>query len=81
MNVVEVSNKGARLVFCVGRPEHENVVNEAPRVRACSHGYAVCLDVEGVVEFKSVHSKDHPDEVAESLSAYGVEEDWSRVLR
>ena len=29
-----------------------------------------CLDVEGVVEFKTVHSKDHPDEVAESLSAY-----------
>ena len=30
----------------------------------------MCLDVEGVVEFKTVHSKDHPDEVAESLSAY-----------
>ena len=28
------------------------------------------LDIEGVVEFKTVHSKDHPDEVAESLSAY-----------
>ena len=31
----------------------------------------MCLDVKGVVEFKTVHSKDHPDEVAESLSAYG----------
>ena len=31
----------------------------------------MCLDVEGVFEFKTVHSKDHPDEVAESLSAYG----------
>ena len=31
----------------------------------------MCLDAEGVVEFKAVHSKDHPDEVAESLSAYG----------
>ena len=31
----------------------------------------MCLDVESVVEFKSVHSKDHPDEVTESLSAYG----------
>ena len=31
----------------------------------------MCLDAKGVVEFKSVHSKDHPDEVAESLSAYG----------
>ena len=31
----------------------------------------MCLDIEGVVEFKTVHSKDHPDEVAESLSAYG----------
>ena len=28
------------------------------------------LDVESVVEFKTVHGKDHPDEVAESLSAY-----------
>ena len=25
----------------------------------------MCLDVEGVVEFKTVHGKDHPDEVAE----------------
>ena len=31
----------------------------------------MCLDVEGVVEFKTVHNKDHPDEVAKSLSAYG----------
>ena len=31
----------------------------------------MCLDVEGVVEFKTVHSKDHPVEVVESLSAYG----------
>ena len=31
----------------------------------------MCLDVEGVVEFKTVHGKDHLDEVAESLSAYG----------
>ena len=31
----------------------------------------MCLDVEGVVEFKTVHGKNHPDEVAESLSAYG----------
>ena len=23
----------------------------------------MCLDVEGVVEFKTVYSKDHPDEV------------------
>ena len=30
----------------------------------------MCLDVEGVVEFKTVESKDYPDEVAESLSAY-----------
>ena len=37
----------------------------------CSHDCAVCLNVEGVVEFKSVHSEDNPDEVAESLSAYG----------
>ena len=29
------------------------------------------LDVECVVEFKTVHGKDHPDEVAESLGAYG----------
>ena len=36
-----------------------------------------CLDVEGVVEFKTVHSKDHPDVVAYSLSAYGgIEVDW-----
>ena len=28
----------------------------------------MCLDVEGVVEFKTVHIKDHPDEVAESFS-------------
>ena len=26
--------------------------------------------VEGVLEFKTVHSKDHPNEVAVSLSAY-----------
>ena len=31
----------------------------------------MCLDVEGVAEFKTVHSKNHPDEVVESLSAYG----------
>ena len=31
----------------------------------------MCLDIEGVVELKTVHRKDHPDEVAESLSAYG----------
>ena len=31
----------------------------------------MCLDVEGVVEFKTVHGKGHPDDVAESLSAYG----------
>ena len=31
----------------------------------------MCLDVEGVVEFKTVESKDHPDEVAESLIGYG----------
>ena len=31
----------------------------------------MCLDVEGVVECKNVHSKDLPDEVAASLSAYG----------
>ena len=31
----------------------------------------MCLDVEGVAEFKTVHSMDHPDEAAESLSAYG----------
>lgn len=30
-----------------------------------------CLDVEGVVEFKPVNSKNNPDEVAESLNAYG----------
>ena len=35
------------------------------------------LDVEGVVEFKTVHGKDHPDEVADSLSAYGGD----RLLR
>ena len=29
------------------------------------------LDVEGVVEIKPAHSKDHPDGVAENLSAYG----------
>ena len=31
----------------------------------------MCLDVKGVVEFKTVHSKDHLDEIAESLCAYG----------
>ena len=31
----------------------------------------MCLDVKGVVEFKTVHSKDHLDEIAESLIAYG----------
>ena len=31
----------------------------------------MCLDVEGEVEFNTVYSKDYPDEVAESLSAYG----------
>ena len=32
---------------------------------ACCHRCAVCLDV-GVVEFKTFHSQDHSDEVAES---------------
>ena len=30
----------------------------------------MCLDVEGVVEFKIVYSKDLPDEVAASLKVY-----------
>ena len=30
----------------------------------------MCLDAEGGVEFKSVHSKEHTDEAVESLSTY-----------
>ena len=32
---------------------------------ACSHGCTVYLNIEGVVEFKNVHSKHDPDEVTE----------------
>ena len=31
----------------------------------------MCLDVVRVVEFESVHGKNHPDEVTESLCAHG----------
>ena len=40
-------------------------------MEACVFPWLRRLDVEGVVEFKTVHSKNNLDEVEESPNAYG----------
>ena len=67
-NVVDEAQRGVwlvrRMCKCTCLEFSEEYVSVG-RSHACSHGCAVCLNIEGVDEFKNVHSKDDPDEVTE----------------